>query len=400
MRPRNLTPSYTRHQSGRARVRWTDAAGVRHERLMPGPFDSTESRAAYARLQLELTVAPHRVTTERTGPDGVSVNELCEAFAAHAELYYRTKVGTTGEVREHRIVIRHLRELYGMRPALGFGPLALKAVRQRLVDAGNCRGVVNQRTRRIVRMFKWGVSEELVPPAAYQALKAVCGLQANRTEARETQRVMPVPAADVDTTLSFLNRTVRAMVELQHLTGMRPGEVCRVRLCEINRTGEVWTYRPAHHKTKHHGKERIVMIGPKGRAVIESFVAGGTVVDPSAPLFSPRRMRCERFAEMRAARKTSVQPSQANRSNRCPVRPVGELFTPRLYSCIIRRAAIRAGVAPWHPNQLRHAFATVVRREHGLEAAQVLLGHSRADVTQIYAERNADLASSVAARLG
>jgi len=54
----------------------------------------------------------------------------------------------------------------------------------------------------------------------------------------------------------------------------------------------------------------------------------------------------------------------------------------------------------WHPNQLRHTFATSVRRVHGLEAAQALLGHARADVTQIYAERNTDLAVSIAAEVG
>ena len=43
----------------------------------------------------------------------------------------------------------------------------------------------------------------------------------------------------------------------------------------------------------------------------------------------------------------------------------------------------------WHPNQLRHSYATKVRREHGLEAAQVLLGHSRADVTQSATGRTA-----------
>jgi site-specific recombinase XerC len=54
----------------------------------------------------------------------------------------------------------------------------------------------------------------------------------------------------------------------------------------------------------------------------------------------------------------------------------------------------------WHPNQLRHSYATRVRKEHGLEAAQVLLGHARADVTQLYAERNLDLALRVAAKIG
>lgn len=54
----------------------------------------------------------------------------------------------------------------------------------------------------------------------------------------------------------------------------------------------------------------------------------------------------------------------------------------------------------WHPNQLRHSYATRIRKLHGLEAAQVLLGHSRADVTQLYAARNEELAVSVAAEVG
>ena len=54
----------------------------------------------------------------------------------------------------------------------------------------------------------------------------------------------------------------------------------------------------------------------------------------------------------------------------------------------------------WAPNQLRHTFATEVRRDHGLESAQVLLGHSKADTTQIYAERDRQLASKVAMLMG
>jgi len=54
----------------------------------------------------------------------------------------------------------------------------------------------------------------------------------------------------------------------------------------------------------------------------------------------------------------------------------------------------------WHPHQLRHNYATNVRREFGLEAAQVLLGHTKADVTQIYAERDMTRAATVAAKIG
>jgi hypothetical protein len=54
----------------------------------------------------------------------------------------------------------------------------------------------------------------------------------------------------------------------------------------------------------------------------------------------------------------------------------------------------------WHPNQLRHAHGTRVRREYGLEAAQVVLGHARADVTQVYAEADVSQAARVAAEIG
>src|SRR5439155_564319 len=44
----------------------------------------------------------------------------------------------------------------------------------------------------------------------------------------------------------------------------------------------------------------------------------------------------------------------------------------------------------WQPNQLRHTYATEVRRTYGLEAAQVLLGHSKADTTETYAGKTRD----------
>jgi site-specific recombinase XerC len=54
----------------------------------------------------------------------------------------------------------------------------------------------------------------------------------------------------------------------------------------------------------------------------------------------------------------------------------------------------------WSPNQLRHSAATEVRRRFGLEAAQVILGHSQANITQVYAERDYTLAARVAKEVG
>ncbi len=75
--------------------------------------------------------------------------------------------------------------------------------------------------------------------------------------------VLPVDDATVEATLPFLSTVVADMIRFQRLTGCRPGEVCGIRPMDVDRSGEVWVYRPASHKTEHHGKERFIFIGPK-----------------------------------------------------------------------------------------------------------------------------------------
>ena len=105
-------------------------------------------------------MAGQRPAPAHAGADApaLTVNELILAFWRRAEQHYRREDGTpTSELNDYRLSLRPLRELYGPTPAADFSPLKLKAVRQRMIDAGLCRGVVNQRVGRIVRMFKWAV---------------------------------------------------------------------------------------------------------------------------------------------------------------------------------------------------------------------------------------------------
>src|SRR5262249_12604965 len=134
------------------------------------------------------------------------------------------------------------------------------------------RGVINRRVGRIVRMFKWGVSEELVPEGVWRALTTVRGLEKGRTGVRETEPVRPVAPEVVAATLPYLLPPVRALAELQLATGMRPGEACAMRGCDLDAGGDVWLYRPRQHKTAHRGKERVVALGPKAQAVVAPFL--------------------------------------------------------------------------------------------------------------------------------
>jgi integrase len=427
-------PSYLPHQqSGRARAVWTDQTGTRQFRMLPGAFDSPESRTAFAALLLELQAAPHQVQTPE--PGGRTMAELLLAYLEHAERHYRTPNGQhTSEIDEVRVVIRALRELYADKPVTEFGPLCVRAARQKWINDGRSRSECNRRVAMIKRVFKWAVSEELAPPAVYQAVATVAGLQKGRTEAREKEPVGPVDDAVVDATLPFLGRHVRGLVEFQRLTGGRPGEACSVRRCDIDTGGANWLYKPPHHKTAHRGKSRTITIGPKAQALLRQFFTP----DLTAYLFSPRRAVEERLAERSARRKTPRYPSHMARNSAKrvtnPRRPLREKYDRGSNGLAIDRACDWAFPLPddlaqregetharwwarltpaewdeakawrkahhWHPNQLRHSFATRVRKDHGLEAAQVLLGHSRADVTQVYAERDDQLAARVAAKIG
>ena len=63
-----------------------------------------------------------------------------------------------------------------------------------------------------------------------------------------------------------------------------------------------------------------------------------------------------------------------------------------------RKAGVE--IPHWHPHQLRHSRGTEIRSNYGIEAAQVALGHARADITEVYAEKNMELAIQIARETG
>src|SRR5581483_10835254 len=107
----------------------------------------------------------------------------------------------------------------------------------------------------------------LIPEPVYRALATVRGLQAGRCDARESEPVTPVEWDVVRQTVRDVTPTVRAMILLQWHTGARPGEVCKIRTRDIDRTGTVWLYTVPMHKTVRTGKSRVIAIGRKGQAV-------------------------------------------------------------------------------------------------------------------------------------
>jgi len=223
-----------------------------------------------------------------------------------------------------------------------------------------------------------------------------------------------VPEEYVDALKPHVSKQAWAIIELQRLTGMRSGEVLIMRGCDLDMTGELWLYAPSSHKTEHHGHSRVIELGPKAQKIVEPFLKQNL----QAFLFSPADAVADQQAEKRKHRKSRVQPSQRDRSKPKPKLKPGDRYTTDSYRRAIARACEKAWPVPdeiekeaervqawrkahyWHPHQLRHNYATRIRKEYGVEAARILLGHRSAVVTELYAEIDRGRVRDIVAKVG
>lgn len=411
-------PKYRLHKAtGQALVE------IRGHRTYLGKYDSPSSHERYRQMIAELMSATPAQSISTDRPEPLQVDEVILRYFQFAKGYYVKDGQLTNEIVAIRAALRRLRNLHGSTLVNDFGPKAFKLVRESLIQERLSRKYVNDSMARIARMFRWAVVEELIPPSVFQAISSVPGLRRGRTNAKETAPIGPVSDERVNATLPFLTDIVADMVRLQRLTGMRPAEVCIMRPCDIDRSGEIWVYRPSGHKTEHVGKDRLVALGPNAQELLLRYLARPADMYCFRPCDSERKRRLERSSTRVTRLTCGTRPGQKQTRN--PKRPPGERYSSASYRRAIRRACDKIAhpslahrpkaslseaeslelaswriAHRWAPNQLRHSAATEIRRRFGLEAAQVVLGHSGANVTQVYAERDVRLAASVAREVG
>lgn len=342
-------PECKRHPSGRAYSRWK-ARGTVHERYF-GRYGSEAAALAYRRFAAEwATGAFERTAEEKAG--GASVAALALAWLAECRTTYVKDGRPTTEIHHAESAVKCLGELYGTTRAADFTPDALRACRETFVARRLTRGTVNGYTSRIVRCFRWGAARSLVPASVHAAIALVEPLASGRTAAPDRERKRPATDAQIAATLPHLAPSnpaqaakLAAMVQIQRLTGMRPGEVCALAPNDLDRVGEVWRYEVGRaNKNRHRGKRQVYWLGPKAIALLAPLLASDPAADQPA------------FGIGRGA-----------------------------YGVAVTAAAARAGCGSWSPHQLRHALATEVARAFGsLDHAAAAIGDSAAVAAAVY----------------
>lgn len=369
-RPFPVYPKRPLKHSGGARIK------INQRAYYLGKHGSPESYREYERLRLEHakgTITPKlpSVASTLTIADLVADFLRCEPRGADHPQIQRIARSCTPMIR-----------LYGDTPAEEFRANRLRAVQEAMIDQrwmtdeekSKCgpwsREYINKSIERLLRVFRWGESRELLPMGTADHLKTVEPLRLFDRRVHSCPDRKPVDwEKQVVPCLPWMNPVVRAMVQVQYFAGMRPGEVCSMRRCEIETSGEVWLYRPGHHKGTWRGHDLVKAIGPRAQVVMAPWLMAA---EPDGYVFPPAKRR-------NAAR----------------------YYLENGYGQAIRRAIKLAGVDPWCPYQLRHAAGHAAQLVGGLAATAALLGQQSIETAKIYSDKHRlDLAIETAKKIG
>jgi integrase len=176
--------------------------------------------------------------------------------------------------------------------------------------------------------------------------------------------VKPVPLEDLQSTMMHAPKQISIMLQLMMFTGARPGEICAMTPGEIDRSQDVWIYRPSSHKRSEHGERRWIYLGPRSQAILYPRLAGKGESEPVFQTIADKRYSTAAFRRE------------------------------------VQRAAKRAKVAKWSPNQVRHLVATLVASRFGRASESAFVGHSSDVADAVYIERDLPLAVRVAEEIG
>jgi integrase len=420
------TPAYRRHKArNRAVVTLSDAVTKRRQDYYLGPYGSPESYERYHALLAWWESTGRRLPdkpkqTKARPSQGPLMSRILADYWRHCQNYYVKPDGTpTSKQHDIKAALQTVRALYGQAPARDFGPLALREIRGAMANRNLARSTINGRVDHIRRMFKWAASHELIPASIPEALATVPGLREGEYGVRESEPVKPVPEHMINAALPYVSEQVASLIRLQLYTAARGGELVLMRPIDLDTSGQVWLYHPADHKGRHRNQQRTIFLGPAAKELLRPWLNAKARTD--AYLFDPRESGSEagraalnprykeatyRKAVTRACDKAFPPPAHLQRQ-RVPAkgRKHQRWETDREYQRRLgeeRWEALKQWRRDhrWHPHQLRHNAATYLRKEFGIEAARLILGHQSAGITEIYAEQDREKAKDIIRRIG
>lgn len=230
-----------------------------------------------------------------------------------------------------------------------------------------CRNTINKKVNTVKQMIHYAVTRELEPAQLLYSVSAIKPIKKGQGNFVDYNAVEPAQWSTVKKILPYLPSMICDMLLIMKHTGARPGEVRLIRPCDIDRSDpQAWVFYPNRHKTQRHGIKRKIIFNVETQRILAKYL----VRDKTAYCFPP-----------------------CKKNNRT----VGLHYTTGSFARVITRAVTSYNNAHpkapirFHANQLRHAFATKVCLEHGLEVARCAMGHTTTQMTKRYARTSVEI---------
>lgn len=343
-RPTNPEPTYVYKEKDRARIYWRGEF-----RDLPGPYRSAKSLSAYQSLCAFVASTgnlPPKVHESET----ITMRQLGKKYLQAM----RVKHGPDSKEPLYiSYAIKGISQMFGNLPVSQFRPSHLIAYRQSLVDLGLVRRTANKRTQQIVRLFQWAVQEDYAQPTDWHRLQAIEPIHLGQYGAVDNPPVVPVPTSHFEETLRHVPPKVADALKVLAFSGMRSGELLRMRPMDLDMSDRHWMYVTSTHKTSRKVGTTVILIPEPATTIL----AGHMPKDYTKRFFP----HCDSW----------------------------------LHNAV-ERVCERHGIPHWHPHQLRHRMATIIAEKLDDKAAQKLLRHTDPKMTARYIQESKEALNKIA----
>jgi integrase len=353
-------PTMGRHSSGQARVTLN---GKVH---YLGAFGSLAAQQAYAELLAKWESNGRRPLDPTPDVEGIKpVREVFRLWLAQLDAsgrYQRNGAPTSARRRLLGRVEKFLK-MHGSMPAHRLTERQLVTYRDELERTTLTRSGINCSVAAVKQGIRWGFERGHFTRDCWLSCSAVAPLSRTVAGHRDRKKAKRAPTpSEVEAVAVAASPIVAAMLRVQFLLGSRPGELCAMRLADIDRstipTHGAATFRVPDSiaKTAHHGRSVRYAIPPSALAIIDAQPSRG----PGAPVFeSPIR-------SANGKRQWSVGG----------------------YRNALLAACERAGVEAFSGHEVRHGTITLACAKYGAFAASSMANHGRLQTTEGYVHRD------------
>lgn len=235
----------------------------------------------------------------------------------------------TAEVERIRTVLRQLWEFCGSVPIDEFDLITLARFREYLRKLSWTSRHVDRSIDLVVEMLRWSATIQLVTSREIAWLTSA--EKAPKSTAASTKPFRGVSDKRIAAATSGMKQGNRDLVELVRLTGALPRQLCALRPCDIDATGDVWKAALPQQEKALRGDGRSLWIGPKSQQILKCYLAETNAQDRLFPVAA-----------------AGIQHA-------------------------IYRGCHRAGVKAFTPGDLHYSTATKIRKKLGLEHAKAWL---------------------------